>query len=566
MKRISVVINGKQLFTEPGKTILVVATENGIEIPTLCYHPDVEANHHCGMCVVEVEGEKGFNYACATMVQDGMVITTESDPLTEERKKNLDINLKKHRLACVECVWFQHCKLMELVKKYQGKPVSVKDERDKVYQAGKVVFDQSKCIGCENCKSVCPTRFLNLNERGKVQPSTDEKKDCINCGQCIIHCPVGAIRGVREFERLETVLKDKSITTVVQFAPAVRTSIGEEFGMKPGEIATELLVAGLKQLGFNYVFDTATAADFTTMEESDELIERLTKNERLPAMTSCCPAWVKYVETDYPEFIPNICTSRSPQIMLGGIVKKYWCKNKSIDPKNIFSVSVMPCVAKKFEADREELKIDGNAPVDMVLTTRELARLFKKNKIDLKNIAGQSADNPLGKPSGAGVIYGSSGGVFESALRTAFFKLTNENLKKDAITKIRGGKGIKTMEIVIGGRNIRICVVSGIKNAKKVLEALKKNPQLYDAVEVMACPGGCVGGGGQPLPTNMKIVEERAKSLYTIDDLSTLHFAHENKDVKKVYDEYFTDVDTRKAVLHTRFVPRKKSAIKITNL
>lgn len=562
MDKISIKINGKTILAEQGKSILDVAAENGIEIPSLCFHPDVEIKHHCGMCAVRVTGEENLKRACATLVQEGMEITTESPEITEERKKNLDGVLKKHLLECNDCVWFQHCKLLELVKKFDTKPIAEQNENNKVFQVGTMVFDQTKCIGCENCLDVCPTNFLDLNEQEKVRCSPDDKKDCISCGQCILHCPVGAIEGVGEFEELEKNFKDENKITVVQFAPSIRTSIGEEFGMKTGEIATEQLVSGLKKLGFNYVFDTAAGADFTTMEESDELIERLSENKNLPAMSSCCPSWVKFLEFNYPEFIPNLCTSRSPQVMLGGIIKNHWSKKNNIDPKNIFVVSIMPCVAKKFEIKREELKVDGNYPVDMVLTTRELVRLFKKNQIDLKNIDKQNADDPLGNPSGAGVIYGASGGVFESAFRTAYFKMTNENLPEGAVNEIRGEDGIKTKEIKVGDRLVKICVANGIKNARKVLEQLKETPTLYDAVEVMACPGGCVGGGGQSLPTNKKIVKERSKSLYIIDDKKDLKRAHENPAVKKVYEEFFTDEETRKKILHTHFSPREKTEIK----
>lgn len=561
MNNISIKIDSKDFSVEQNKTILDIATENGIEIPTLCYHPDLEIKHHCGMCVVKIKGEENLKHACATIAKDGMEIITESEEIINERKKNLDKILKKHLLECDDCVWFQHCKLLELTKKFGAKPITEKNENNSVFQVGTMVFDQTKCIGCENCLSVCPTNFLELNDQGKIECSTDEKKDCISCGQCILHCPVGAIEGVGEFEELEKVFKNKDRMTVVQFAPSIRTSIGEEFGMKTGEIATGQLVSALKQVGFNYVFDTATGADFTTMEESDELIERLSKQERLPAMTSCCPAWVKFLEFNYPEFIPNLCTSRSPQIMLGGIIKNYWSKKINADPKDIFVVSIMPCVAKKYEIKRDELKINDNHPVDMVLTTRELVRLFKKNKIDLKNIDEKEADDPLGLASGAGVIYGSSGGVFESALRTAYFKMIKENLPADAIKEIRGLEGVKIKNVKIGDSIIKVCVVSGIKNAKKVLEQLKENPKLYDAIEVMACPGGCIAGGGQSLPTNKKIARERSKSLYIIDDKKELKYAHENIAVKKVYSEFFVDEKTRKNILHTHFSQKNKSDI-----
>lgn len=563
MEKIRLYIDEREVLTDPSQTVLRAALENSIDIPYLCYHPDIEdGNHHCGMCVVEVNGAEELRRACAVPVEEGMRVVTDSERIRKERAKNLEVVLEKHLLECGDCVWFQHCKLLDLTRKFSLLPKSNKDETAKVLQSGTIVFDQTKCIGCENCTKVCPTGFLEMNEHGRLQPTADETKECINCGQCIVHCPVGAIEGEGEFEELERFLLDPARIVVVQFAPSIRTSIGDEFGMAPGEVATGQLVAGLKKLGFNYVFDTAVAADFTTMEESGEVIERLQSGERLPAMSSCCPAWVKFLEFNYPEFVPNLCTSRSPQIMFGGIIKTHFAEKMGIDPDMITVVSIMPCVAKKYEIKREELKIDGRYPVDKVLTTRELIRLLKKNQIDLKTVGTAEADDPLGSPSGAGVIYGASGGVFESAFRTAYFKLTGEELPDHAIEEIRGEEGVKRKEIQVGDRTVRICVVNGVKNARTVLEELKADPSRYDAVEVMACPGGCVGGGGQPLPTNKHVVRERAKSLYTIDAGKPMRRAHENPAVKKVYKEFFTSEAMRKRVLHTHFAPRQRSEIR----
>lgn len=562
MKNISIKINGKSFSAEEDQSILDVATKNNIEIPSLCYHPDIEVKQHCGMCLVEIDGISDLQRACGTKVEDGMEILTESEKIYNERKNNLDLILEKHLLECDDCVWFQHCKLLDLVRQFKAIPLAEKNKKLEVLQSESIVFDQTKCIGCENCISVCPTKYLEMNEMEKLTPSSDEKIDCIDCGQCILHCPVGAIEGVGEFEELENFFKKDGKTTVVQFAPSIRTSIGEEFDMRTGTIATGKLVAGLKQIGFDYVFDTASGADFTTMEESNELIERLEKNENLPAMSSCCPAWVKFIEFNYPEFVKNLCTSRSPQMMLGGIIKNYWSKTVNIDPKNLYVVSIMPCVAKKSEIKREALLIDGQRPVDCILTTRELARLFKKKRVDLKNINEEKADDPLGSPSGAGVIYGSSGGVFESALRTAYFKMTDKEMPFDAVEEIRGSEGVKIKEIQVKDRTIKICVVNGVKNARGVLEDLKKNPKLYDAVEVMACPGGCVGGGGQPVPTTKEIVKKRSQALYKIDADKKVRCAHNNPTVVKIYSDFFSDEKTRKKILHTHFEQSTKTKIK----
>ena len=560
MKQVKIKINSESFSVNKGKTILAAALENNIEIPHLCWHPDIEPKAKCGMCIVEVKGKDNFVKACETKISEGMEIFTESKELEMVRKNNLSILLENHLLECDDCVWFLHCKLLELTKKYGLSPKGKNKATDKIFQVGTIVFDQTKCIGCQNCVDVCPVGYLEIGNNNKIKLS--ETKECINCGQCIIHCPVGAIEGVGEFEELDNFIKDKDKITVVQFAPSIRTSIGEEFGMKKGEIVTGQLVAGLKKLGFDYVFDTALGADFTTIEESDELIKRLKTNKNLPAMSSCCPAWVKFLEFYHPELIDNLCTSRSPQVMLGGIVKNYWCHKKNIDPKNVFVVSIMPCVAKKFEIKRPELEIEGQKPVDCVLTTRELFRLFKKKGIDLKNIKPQEADDPLGNPSGAGVIYGSSGGVFESAFRTAYFKMTGRELPKNTIKEIRGVEGIKYKEIGVNGRLVKICVVNGIKNAKKVIDEIKKNPKDYDAVEVMACPGGCIGGGGQPLPTTKEIIRKRSGSLYDIDELKEVKSAHQNKKVKKIYNEFFKDEKIRKKILHTKFLSCQKTKIR----
>lgn len=554
MSTVSITLNGKQIEVEAGETVLSVARKNGMDIPTLCEHPDAETSGHCGMCVVEVAGEEALRYACECVVKDGMEIVTESERIAETRTRNLEKVFAKHTLKCGDCLFMGRCRLLELSRKFSVKPVVRKKEGDRVISEGVIVFDQEKCIECGHCVSVCPVGFLEIDDRGRV--STVPEKNCINCGQCIVHCPVGAIEGDGEFEELaelEAMIAEGKKTVVVQFAPSIRTAIGEEFGMEAGSIATGQLVAGLRKAGFAQVFDTASGADFTTMEEANELVERVTSGKNLPAMTSCCPSWVLFVEKYYPEFVPNLCTSRSPQVMLGGIIKEYWAKGAGIDPNDVYVVSIMPCVSKKFEARREELKIDGRLPVDKVLTTRELARLLKKHGVDLKTIESEDADNPFGDPSGAGVIYGSSGGVFESALRTAYFKMTGQNIPTDAVKDIRGDKGIKKKEITIADKTIKLCVASGIQNARKILEELKADPKKYDAVEIMACPGGCVGGGGQPVPMTKETVRARAKGLYFIDDAKTLRYAHEGKDVQKVYQEFFTTEEVRKKVLHTKF-------------
>jgi len=566
MKEMKIKINGKSCVGKEGQTILEIAKENGIEIPSLCYHSDLEAKALCRMCLVEIKGQKDLKTSCSLLAEDGMEILTSSPRIDKARKINLELIFSHHQEECPDCVWFYNCQLLKMAKQFGVEITRFKDRKvgRKISQCGTVVFDQTKCIDCRNCVEVCPVGFLEIEGRGadiRIKESEDEQKECINCGQCIVHCPVGAIEGAGEFEYINDPFKDKNKIVVVQFAPSIRTSIGEEFDLPIGEIVTDKLVAGMKKLGFAKVFDTSVGADFTTFEEAGELKDRLEKGENLPAFSSCCPSWVKFIEFYYPEFIPNLCTSRSPQIMLGGLIKTFWAEKEKIDPRNIVVVSIMPCVSKKYEIKREELKINGMFPVDYVLTTRELAYLFKKNKIDLRNIESEKADDPFGIPTGAGVIYGASGGVFESALRTAYFKITGKNLDDVKIKEVRGMQGIKKKEIKIGDKIIKTVVVSGIRNARKMLEELKKNPEAFDTMEVMACPGGCIGGGGQPVPTDEDIRKKRAAALYDIDDKKEVRLAHENPAVKKVYADFLTSEEIIKPILHTKFSPKKKTTL-----
>jgi len=444
------------------------------------------------------------------------------------------------------------------LKKIQNKKKSL------IYKfSPSITLDSAKCIGCGNCVKACKEQkvnFLKIDNK-KAVPIKSKKRDCIYCGQCILACPTSAFSRIGDIKKVEKVLKQKSKTVVFQFAPSIRASIGEEFGMPYGKAVTGKLAAAIRALGVSKVFDVAIGADFTTVEEAKELVEKLKSKDNLPMFTSCCPAWVKFIEFYYPKLIPNLTSVRSPHIILGGLIKTYWAKKEKINPKKTIVVSVMPCVAKKYEINRDELKINDLKPVDHVLTTRELAYLFKKNKIDFKNIVGQKPDNPFGAPSGAGVIYGASGGVMESALRTAYEQISNKKSKKIEFKKVRGMCGMKKAEIKIGKNKVNIAVVNGIGNATQILEELKKGKSNYDYIEVMACPGGCIGGGGQPIPTNDKIREQRAKSLYKIDTQKKTRLANENPIIKKAYKDFLTSEETIHEMCHTKYFKKKREVL-----
>lgn len=559
-KIIEITIDGKKIKAKDGQTILEVAKENGIKIPELCNHPDLTVKANCRICCVEIDGSKGLQTACSTRVKEGMIVKTNSEKVKQARKINLELIFSQHNEECFDCVWRFNCNLLKLADEFDAKITRFEDRKKHypTYKFGNaIIFDSSKCIDCRNCVEMCAMQqanFLEVEKRGNfldVIPTRDKKKDCIYCGQCLVHCPAGAFEGVGEFEEVELPLKDKTKTVVFQFAPSIRASIGEEFGMPAGSIVTGQLVAAIKKLGADFVFDVSVGADFTTVEEGKELISRIQNKKNLPMFTSCCPAWVKYVEFYRPDLIPNLTSARSPQMMMGGIIKTFWAEKCKINPKDIVVVSIMPCTAKKQEFLKPEMEINGMKPIDYVFTTRELAYLLQKKKIELPSLKPEEADNPLGDPSGAGVIYGTTGGVVESAIRTVYKQLTDKELPKLEFKDARGLEGIKKAEIKINGATIKIGITNGMGNAVKLLEELKKNPKAFDYIEVMACPGGCIGGGGQPMPTSQEIRRKRAEALYSIDKGKKIRAAHDNP----VICEFKKEVSEEGAhkILHTTY-------------
>jgi iron-only hydrogenase group A len=573
MKKITLKINNRIINAKPGQTIAQAAKDNGIYIPLLCNHTDLKINPNCRVCSVEIRGQKKLVTACSTIVKENMEILTNSPRVKRARRVNLELIFSQHEEECHDCVWNYNCHLLKLAKENDVEITRFKDRKSDypTYSFNGVMeFDSSKCIDCRNCVEVCKNQgigYLEVYKRGhemKIAPTKKKNIDCVYCGQCIMHCPAGAFESKGEFEAIEKPLLQKDKVVVAQFAPSIRTSIGEEFSMPYGSAVTGKIVTAIKKLGFDHVFDTSTGADFTTFEESEEVLKRIRSDKNLPILTSCCPSWVKYIEFFYPEFIPNLSTTRSPQAILGGIIKTYWAKKKGIDPKNIYMVSIMPCVAKKYEITRSELKINGISPVDYVLTTREFARLLIKRKINFANLKTTKLDTIIGKPSGAGIIYGATGGVMESAFRTTYEKLTRKKLNKIEFKQIRGMKGVKRAEININGRRRKIAVVNGLGNAKKMIEEIKENPKQYACIEVMACPGGCIGGGGQPLPADENIRLARANGLYKIDRNTKIRRAHENPIVKRIYSEFFDkNKKARQEILRTSYHKQKRGKIKI---
>lgn len=569
-KKIKIKIDGKTVECAEEETIMQAAKRIGIDIPGLCGHADFKPKANCRVCVVEVSGRPRLQTSCSTLVEDGMEITTSSERVEKARNTNIELIFAEHIEKCADCVWRFECKLLSFAEKYKLLITTFRDRKGKrkTYKfANAVEIDGTQCIDCRNCIDACSIlqniNYLELKGKGADQEVVPTKKKdihCILCGQCAVHCPVSAAQEQTHWEAVEKIIKDKNKTVVAQFAPSIRVSIGEDFGLPYGKIMTGNVVAGLRKLGFNYVFDVNFGADVTTMVEAEELLERINQGGKMPMMTSCCPAWVNYVEFYHPELIPNLTSSRSPHIHSAGLIKTYWAEKKGIKPENIVVVSIMPCTAKKHEAERPEMKINGVLPVDFVLTTREFSFMLKKNKIDFANLKEDPADDPLGEYSGAGAIYGASGGVMESALRTADFmacesKEKNACLSKIDFKEVRGLLDVKEAVVVVGGKKLRVAVVNGIGNIEPVIENLKN----YDYIEVMACPGGCIGGGGQPIPTNNEIREKRIAALYRLDKKLPIRAAHENKGVEKALSWIKAKGhDFEHGLLHTKYQKRTK--------
>ncbi len=567
MGKIHIYIDDQEYLVHPDQNLLQFANENGIDIPHFCHHEDLPTGASCRICLVEVTNR--VTTCCTLIPRDGLRIYTNTEAVERVRRQNLELMFAGHQDNCPNCKAGYYCKIVELMDKYgitgtkYIKPRIENEELHKLVCAAEL--DPQLCIACNKCVEICQEigiGFLQIKGKANQIHATwnrDPEVDCVYCGQCTVHCPVYAAREQNEIAVVEEALRDKSKVVIAQMAPSVRASIGEELGLDAGVDLTSRCFTAFRKLGFDKVFDVNMGADITTIVEAEELVERIAEGKDLPMFTSCCPAWVKFVEFYRPDLIKNLTTSRSPQIHSGGAYKTWWAEREGIDPKDIVVVSFMPCTSKKYEAKHEKMKINGMYPVDHVVTTREFATLLKKHNIDLLELEPGEVDE-AGTYSGAAAIYGASGGVMESALRTAYESITGEELERVEFKQVRGMQGIKRATIEIGDQKLKVVIAATAKNARTVLAELDEDPGAFHYMEVMACPGGCIGGGGQPIPTAERIVKERIECLYQIDDEMKLRKAHENPVVRDFFDNYISKIpaEEQAAILYTSYSEKQK--------
>lgn len=582
---INLTIDGRSYQIKEGKTILESCKELGISIPSLCYLKDISSNASCGICVVELKGAKSLVRSCVTSASEGMEIKTHSPAVNQARVTNLQLLLANHPADCLICDRNGNCELQDISSVLgvnetpydKTKPLLPLDETSL-----SLVRDPNKCILCGRCVAVCADMqtvyAIDFAGRGlKTKIATYKDKGlgnvaCTNCGQCALVCPTGAIVERNESAHLLKDLYDDNKVVIVQTAPAIRVGIGEAMGMADGALVTGQMVAALRRLGFDKVFDTQFTADLTIMEEGHELINRLTTNGKLPMVTSCSPGWIKFIEHFYPKSLSHLSTCKSPQQMFGAVAKTYYAEKMGIDPRRLVVVSIMPCTAKKFECKRPEMKSayhwwkekmnlnekEAFFDVDYVLTTRELARMFKMTGVDFKNLPEEEFDNPLGISTGAGAIFAATGGVMEAAVRTAYEVVAGKPLPDLNLKVVRGFDGIKEAELDINGTKLKVAVAHTLKNARVLLDQIEEGNSPYAFIEVMTCPGGCLGGGGQPIPTTWEVRQKRAESIYREDSIKPIRKSHDNPAIKELYEDFLKKPlgHISHELLHTNYVER----------
>ena len=577
MNMVNLKINNVDVTVPAGSTILEAARAANIDIPTLCYMKEINAIGACRICVVEVKGARTLVAACVYPVNEGMEVFTSTPKVLKARRTTLELILSNHNRKCLSCVRSGNCELQKLCLEYgvdnDGKYDGDKTPSEVDDSAPHMIRDNSKCILCRRCVAVCDKNqavsILGANYRGfatsigSAFEALLDESTCVSCGQCIVNCPTGALAEKDDTAKVFEALADDTKHVIVQTAPAVRAAIAEEFGNEIGTDGEGKMVAALRRLGFDGVYDTDIAADLTILEEAHEFIERVQNGGTLPMITSCSPGWIKYCEFNFPDLLGNLSTCKSPQQMFGALAKTWYAKKMNLDPKDIFVVSVMPCTAKKFEITRDDQAAAGVPDVDVVITTRELARMIKRTGINFNALPEEKFDMPLGASTGAGVIFGATGGVMEAALRTAVETLTGEELGSLEFTEVRGTQGVKEASYKIGDLEVKVAVASGLANAKEIMKKVRAGEADYHFIEIMACPGGCVNGGGQPIqPGSVHIFDDirakRASVLYNIDKNMPLRKSHDNPVLKEVYADYFEKPGSHKAheAFHTSYVAR----------
>jgi len=566
-------LNGRDFEAKENETVLDCARRAGVEIPTLCHMDGLPASGACRMCVVEVEGMNGLVPSCAFPAQDGMKVKTHSERATQARRTIVELLLADHPDDCLYCVRNGDCELQDLALNFGVRNRNHAGQRSQHtldVSSPSLIRDPEKCILCGKCVRVCEEvqniaaiDFIGRGSRAKIGTAFDEGlnvSSCINCGQCVNVCPTGALAERSYIPEVLDAIHDPDKVVVVQHAPSISVTLGEEFGVELGKDVAGAMTTALRRIGFDRVFDTSFSADLTIMEEASELVQRITTGGTLPMMTSCSPGWIKYVETFYPDMTDNLSTCKSPQQMMGAVIKSYFADREGIDPSKIFSVSIMPCTAKKFEAARPEMQHEGQPDIDAVLTTRELAQMFRQRGLDLKDMPVDTADTPFGERTTAGKIFGASGGVMEAAVRTAYHLVTGEEMADLNVAAVRGFAGRKEAKVNVNGIEVGVAVVNGVGNAAKLLDEIRDGRDDIHFIEVMTCPGGCISGGGQPHRASCGAVASRMQALYQIDGAADVRVSHKNESVQRLYDEFLEKPLGEKShhLLHTHYTTREE--------